>query len=272
MKLADAPRGVLVCLMALDDRADRLARAADDAEQGLRHAREVLSGRQSPSGTANNFKAMSEAVARVRAGFDQQLAAAEKARRDADAAQHTASSVKAWLAMLSDGAALEPMRPDTEGQSLPSVRARLKQIQSELGALEAAPVPPADLAAYCEASVRGVAATVRLAVDYRGAGQELRWSLDGDHGAKFAFLFPQQLSALLAERIAAICAQPMPADARPARIAQLRGEKDVMQRLLATMINQDIAAGGTETHDLGTPAWAVLEVRVLNAEVARQVA
>jgi hypothetical protein len=291
MKLGNVLPEVLARLMELGDRADALARAADAAEAALSASRDVLGGRVPPPGFDAfnlNAKALSAAVAPIRAGFDEQLKATQRARANADASQRMLSEIKIWLARLPDDAELEVTTPDTEGLSAGGVSSRLRAVSSEQNALQSAPIPSPDLSERVAGYRSDLARCARPYVDGINAGASLRvlWAADrnanranlsgyGDSPSVLALvaaLFPQEFDKLVLDAIEADCAKPMPVAERPKRIASLRAEADVLQRLLAKLINDDIAAGGDAVHDPATPPDAVLQVRVLAAEAAQRVA
>jgi hypothetical protein len=264
--------------MMLGARAAQLAAAADAAEAAVERSREILAGRAPPSG-ATNLRELQDQIKAVRTGFDSQHAAAKQARTAADGAQRVASSCKAWLASLPQTDRLRSVTPAADGsQDLPAVRARLAAVQQELRELEATPLPAPDLrecvaqyvrtlARHARPVVRNVDKPTGLSVLWPGEAASSRLNLSGfaDYTGNAllfaAALFPDQLTDYIVATADAEANRPLPVAQRPARMAALAAERETLWRVIAALVEREVANGNADaTHAPETPPWAVLGV------------
>jgi hypothetical protein len=134
MTLDQLPPQVLALLLQLEDRASRLAEAADQAGDRAQQAREALAA-----------AGVGAQMADLRRELDERHTLAVEARRRADAEMRDLSAVKVFLARLPDDAVLEIVEPPINGATLPQVRARTREVRSRLLALSCAAASPDDL-------------------------------------------------------------------------------------------------------------------------------
>jgi hypothetical protein len=108
------------------------------------------------------------------AELDRLLAEQKSLADRVPSASATLDACRSWLATLPPTAELEPVEVDIEGQLLPTVRARINQLQSEVATLKQAPTPAADIeqriGAYvqklAQPTIRGIGAGETLTVTW----------------------------------------------------------------------------------------------------------
>jgi hypothetical protein len=267
MKLQSAPQPVLAKLLALDEHAETLADAAEDASNKLEYARAVINGKIEDRRI--NLQA-------ARAEFDRLLVEAPAKRKRADSEQAVLSACKLYLERLPHDSALKlvPVAPD--GLDLTALRAELKTVENEISALRSAPVASSDIAERVARYVSDLAAAGTPLVDGFGPGAQLqvwwpeastgrnprnRQGYAKDHGQALllmARLFPQQLAETIRAEIAA---QTAGQEEHPARLVQLRAKRAQLRRSEEALVVKALAQGEPVTRDPSAPPWAVLGVR-----------
>jgi hypothetical protein len=239
MKLDRLPRDVLIKLMQLDQRAEEAAKLADEAEQRLSEARDLLNGRREDPRVN---------ITALRAQFDTILADATDARRNATALHSALSRIKLWVAQLADGSALEIVKPARlNGATLSSTRARRTEIESEIAAIEAAPEPPSreSLDAYVARLARRGQPEFRNGKVYwpqhesaTNRNQLTDFASDAANALLLeAWLRPEQFAARLYDTRVQECrkACPCPLEDRAARLAALQSELAELMRVQAAL-------------------------------------
>jgi hypothetical protein len=163
---------------------------------------------------------------------------------------------RAWLASLPPTAALEQIIPDVEdGLALGDVRARVRKLKDQVGALNRVPIPAPNIREKVQAYVERLPMPIIGGI---GAGESLAVQWPTGLHALLAFVEPGVLAERLLAEINRIANTPCPLAQRERKITELEREIDRLQRTEEAIV---VATGAPR--ERGCPAWVVLSVKAL---------
>jgi hypothetical protein len=264
VKLNSLAQPILARLLEFDQYASSLAEHAEQAEQQVEHARDILNGR---------IEDPRVDVRKVQEGFDKLLKEAQAKRHRCNTEQRILSKVKLWLERQPLDTVLEVVKPRLNGQDLVQIRKRLQQIADEISQIKAAPTPSADIRDRIATYVRALARAGTPMVQGVDEGEQLniRWPISRSasgyvpDSANPLFMAARMFPDVMIDHLHAVVEQdaskPMPVKDRAARIAVLNAETEQLRRLEEALVQQALDNGEEVTRDPSSPCWAILQVR-----------
>ena len=211
------------------------------------------------------------------------IAAAEAAANHYDSLSRTAERCRKFLDNLPEGTVIseyvamaQPL--DNPQQTLNDTRARISAATKERDALDAIPIPSADieartrdfvaeLAMRAKPYVRGVARGGKLSVRWplnpaSTVNDTRNWPQDTCNPLMLAaLLHPDELAQVILNEIEREANQILPIKQRQQRIVELTAEIEELQREASDIVYELVLAGGAETYHQAGPA-AVLGVLI----------
>jgi hypothetical protein len=253
------PTFVLRRLRALAADAKRFEEAATEAEREAERRR-VL---------ANTGRNTEETKARQQA-FDAAREHALQVRALANAERRTHDGCEALIKQADNRCKIEEVVTDTAGRDLPMVRARLKELDKEIRALEVAFVPATreQIAAY----VSRVGAKFERGMDLRVSGGELQTrfpvdfynELEPDWWRLKCAMEPAAAIDWLMRLSEQRASVPLPVDQRASALEKLSAEKLSLQHVESALVDAVRADPGAlqVMRDPGMPPQCVLGIKV----------
>lgn len=256
MDLSAAPSFVTAKLAALSDARATAAVRADQLARELASLRDRWDGRvQRTSDAHTDFPKLIDAANAEQSAVSSRLSTLTR----------IVDNARAWLASLPSNTVLEQITPEVEtGQTLQTIRERIKRLEESVAALKKVPLPSVDIRARVEdyiqsltqPVIRGVAAGQQLTVEWPRPRDQFAAAPHVDLFTLAAFLQPEAFAARL---LAAINKAAPPAD-RDQQIKDLEQEIEKLQRAEEVLVTST----GADRVD-GRPPEVVLGCRIVTA-------